>query len=74
MDWGTVASVLVALALLLGGMMVICVPIFVLAARGIKKKMEAGGVPRCPIPGCPFHSDIEKAVKAAARNPDEVVP
>jgi len=38
---------------------------FGFAARGIKKEMKAGGTPRCPMPGCPFHEDIESAMKAA---------
>jgi hypothetical protein len=31
----------------------------------IKMEMKAGGTPKCPMPGCPFHEDIESAMKAA---------
>ena len=65
MDWGIVASVLVAMALFILGVAVIGMSMFALMARGMKKKIEAGGVPKCPMPGCPFHKDIEGAIKAA---------
>ena len=65
MDWGTVASVIVALALLVLGMITIMVLMIGLVARGIKKKVQAGGIPKCPMPGCPFHKDIESAISAA---------
>jgi hypothetical protein len=68
MDWGTVASVVVALALLVLGMITIMALMFGLAARGAKKKIKAGGIPKCPMPGCPFHKDIEGAIKAAKSN------
>jgi len=32
---------------------------------GMKKKIAGGGIPKCPMPGCPFHKDIESAIKAA---------
>ena len=68
MDWGTVASVVVALALLVLGMMTIMALMFGLAARRIKKGIQAGGIPKCPMPGCPFHKDIEGAITAAKSN------
>lgn len=61
MDWGTVASVIVGLALLVLGIMTIMALMFGLAARRIKKQIQAGGIPKCPMPGCPFHKDIEGA-------------
>lgn len=68
MDWGTVASVIVAAALLIVGMMTIMVLMFSLAARSIKKQIKDGGIPKCPMPGCPFHKDIEGAIAAANSN------
>jgi len=65
MDWGIVASVLVAMVLFILGVVVIGMSMFMLMARGMKKKIEAGSIPKCPIPGCPFHKDIEGAIKAA---------
>lgn len=65
MDWGIVASVLVAMVLFILGVIVIGMSMFALMARGMKKKMADGGIPKCPIPGCPFHKDIEGAIKAA---------
>jgi len=61
MEWGIVASVVVAVVLLIVGLVVLAVVMFGLMARGIKKKVEAGGTPTCPIPGCPMHKEIEKA-------------
>ncbi len=68
MDWGTVASVVVALALLVLGMITIMALMFGLAARSMKKKIQVGGIPKCPMPGCPFHKDIEGAIAAAKSN------
>jgi len=65
MDWGIVASVIVAMVFLIVGMIAIMGLMFGLAAKGMKKKIEAGGIPKCPMPGCPFHKDIESAIKAA---------
>jgi hypothetical protein len=65
MDWGIVASVLVANIILMLGVAAIGALFFGFAARGIKKEMKAGGTPKCPMPGCPFHEDIESAMKAA---------
>ncbi len=64
-DWGIVASVLVAMVLFILGIVVIGMSIFALMAKGMKKKIEAGGIPKCPMPGCPFHKDIESAIKSA---------
>jgi len=47
------------------GVIVIGMSMFALMARGMKKKMADGGIPKCPVPGCPFHKDIEGAIKAA---------
>ena len=65
MDWGIVVSVLVANIILIVAVAAIGSLFFAFAARGIKKEMEAGGTPKCPMPGCPFHEDIESARKAA---------
>jgi len=65
MDWGIVVSALVANLIFLLAAAAIGALLFGLAARGIKKEMKAGGAPKCPMPGCPFHEDIEAAMKAA---------
>jgi len=65
MDWGIVASVLVAMVLFILGVIVIGMSMFALMARGMKKKIANGGIPKCPMPGCPFHKDIEGAIKAS---------
>ncbi|MFA9472118.1 MAG: hypothetical protein ACERNK_16235 [Deltaproteobacteria bacterium] len=65
MDWGIVLSVLVANLILILSVATIGALLFGIAARGIKKEMKVGGTPKCPIPGCPFHEDIESAMKAA---------
>ena len=65
MDWGIVVSVLVANIILMLGLAGMGALFFGFAARGIKKEMKAGGTPKCPMPGCPFHEDIESAMKAA---------
>ncbi len=49
MDWGTVASVITALVLFVLGMITIMAVMFGLLARGIKRKMKAGGMPKCPM-------------------------
>jgi len=65
MDWGIVVSVLVGNTIFILIVAAIALLFFGLAARGIKKEMEAGGTPKCPMPMCPFHEDIEDARKAA---------
>ena len=65
MDWGTVASVVVALAIFVVGAMTVGVLMFGLAARGMKKAIVVGGTPKCPMPGCPFHEDIANAIAAS---------
>ncbi len=65
MDWGIVASVLVAMVLFVLGVVVIGMSMFALMARGMKKAIASGGIPKCPMPGCPFHEDIASAIKAA---------
>ena len=65
MDWGIVVSALVANLIFLLSVAAVGILFFGLAARGIKKEMKAGGTPKCPMPGCPFHEDIEGAIKAA---------
>ncbi len=65
MDWGIVASVLVAMILFILGVAVIGMSMFALMARGMKKTIAGGRIPKCPMPGCPFHKDIESAIKAA---------
>ncbi|UCE15362.1 MAG: hypothetical protein JSV12_05650 [Candidatus Bathyarchaeota archaeon] len=65
MDWGIVVSVLVANIIFVLALAAIVLVFFGLAARGIKKEMEAGGTPKCPMPMCPFHEDIESARKTA---------
>ena len=65
MDWGIVASVLVAMILFILGIVVIGISMFALMARGMKKTIASGGIPKCPMPGCPFHEDIENAIKSA---------
>ena len=65
MDWGIVASVLVAMVIFILGVVVIGMSMFALMARGMKKTIASGVIPKCPMPGCPFHKDIEGAIKAA---------
>ena len=65
MDWGIVVSVLMANLILILAVALIGAVLFGFAARGIKKEMKAGGTPKCPMPGCPFHEDIESAMKEA---------
>lgn len=76
MDWGIVVSVLMANLILILAVALIGAVLFGFAARGIKKEMKAGGTPKCPMPGCPFHEDIESAMKAAESeaHADEVRP
>lgn len=64
MDWGIIGSVLVANVILILSIAAIGGLFFGFAARGIKKEIKAGGTPKCPMPGCPFHEDIESAMKA----------
>ena len=65
MDWGIVASVVVAIVLMILTLVVLGISMFTLMARGMKKKVAGGGIPKCPMPGCPFHGDIENAIKAS---------
>ena len=65
MDWGIVASVLVAMVLFILAVVILGISMFALMARGMKKKIADGGIPKCPMPGCPFHEDIEAAIKTA---------
>lgn len=65
MNWGIVTSVLVANIIFILTVIVIGVSLFGLVARNMKKQVEAGGIPKCPMPGCPFHGDIEDAIEAA---------
>jgi len=65
MDWGIVAAVLVAMVIFILGVAIIGMSMFALMARGMKKTIASGGIPKCPMPGCPFHKDIEGAIKAA---------
>ena len=65
MDWGIVVSVLVANVIFVLVVAALALLFFGLAARSIKKEMEAGGTPKCPMQMCPFHEDIESARKAA---------
>ena len=67
MDWGIVASVIVAMVLFILGVVVIGMSLFALMARGMKKEIAGGGIPKCPMPGCPFHEDIESAIKSAQK-------
>lgn len=71
MDWGIVASVLVALVLFAVGMGVIGISLGVAMMRGMRRTMEAGEIPKCPMPGCPFHKEIEGALTAATRSGQE---
>lgn len=71
MDWGIVASVLVGLALFALGMGVIGISICVPMMRRMRRTMEAGEIPTCPMPGCPFHKEIEGALTAATRSGQE---
>ncbi|MFQ5906563.1 MAG: hypothetical protein ACE5JA_08320 [bacterium] len=67
MDWGIVASVLVAIPLFILGMITIVALAFGLIARSMRRKMETGGMPKCPIPGCPMAKAMEDALRAAKR-------
>lgn len=53
MDWGVVASVLIANVILILAVAIVGSVLFGLATRGMKKEIEAGGAPKCPTPGCP---------------------
>lgn len=65
MDWEIVGSVLVALALFVVAMITCCALMSTLMARGMRRKIKAGGTPKCPIPGCPMSSAMEDALRAA---------
>ena len=67
MEWTIVGSVAVALGLFIGGMMVLMGGMFTLAARGMKKQLESGSTPKCPMPGCPCHQAFEKATVGKAK-------
>ncbi len=62
MDWGIVASIIVALALFILVLMIICIPIFVLMMRGMKKRMQTGNMPKCPMPCGPSHESAEPSM------------
>lgn len=62
MDWGIVAFVLVAMVLFALGVAVIGMSLFIPLAMGMKKRMAAGTIPSCPMPGCPFHKRIERSL------------
>jgi len=64
MDWGIVASVVVAVVLLIAALVIIGILVFKLAARRMRRQAQAGGIPKCPIPGCPCHKEIENALSA----------
>ena len=65
MDWGTVAAVLVAIAIFMGAVMVIFGTGGVLMMRVMFRK--AAEATRCPIPGCPFAKAMEDALHEAGR-------
>lgn len=67
MDWGIVASVLVALALFVVAIITIVALMFGLIAGSMRRQMKAGGMPKCPIPGCPMAKAMEDALRAAKR-------
>ncbi len=66
MDWGIVASIIVALALFVLGMMTICVPIFFFMSRRMKKRMQTGNMPGCPMPCGPGHEGPGSATSQCA--------
>ena len=72
MDWGIVVSVLVANVILILGFAAIGFVLFGLAARGMRKEIKAGGMPKCPMPGCPFHEEIVRA--AEGELPEQQAP
>lgn len=73
MDWGIVASVVVAIVLLIAGIVVLAVLMFGLMARGMKKKLQvkasAGDGPvgaespdvvrSCPMTFCPMNKMVK---------------
>ena len=65
MDWGTVAALLVAMAIFMGAVMVIFGTGGVLMMRVMFRKTAEA--PRCPIPGCPFAKTMEDASHEARR-------
>ncbi len=65
MDWGIVASVVVALALFMVGMMIICVPVCLLMMRRMKKMTGASWMVGCSTSSCFSHEDIEGAIKTS---------
>ena len=63
MDWGIVTSVLVAMVIFILAIIAIGLSVFTLFARKMRRQIEAGGIPKCPMPGCPFHEKIVDAIK-----------
>ena len=70
MDWGIVVSVLVAMALFLVGLMVLGAAAGTLFFRMMLRK--PGGEMKCPMPGCPFHNAMEKALHEAEEEREKV--
>ncbi len=63
MDWGIVASVVVALALFVVGMIAICMPVCLLMMRRMKKGTGAGWMAGCSMSSCFSSKDIPGAIK-----------
>jgi cbb3-type cytochrome oxidase subunit 3 len=66
MDWGIVASIMVALALFFLALFSICVPFFLLMARRMKKKVSTAGMPGCPMPCGPSSQKAEPVMSQCA--------
>ncbi len=62
MDWGIVASVVVALALFMVGMMAICMPVCLVMMRRMGKA-GSSGMAGCSMSSCFSHQDIDGAIK-----------
>ncbi len=62
MDWGIVASVVVALALFMVGMMAICMPVCLVMMRRMRKA-GSSGMAGCSMSSCFSHQDIDGAIK-----------
>ncbi len=65
MEWGIIASVLVAIALFVLGAMVLFGSLAGLLVWLIKRSFASGGRHVCPMPGCPFAKAMESELHTA---------
>ncbi len=64
MYWNIVWSVLAAIGILMGAMVTVCLPVFVVMFRRMKRTVNAGGRPQCPKPFCSFMNKAETTKSA----------